>query len=56
MSEADSKLTTEEPIAGQVAHGLFELETPLLRVRSLAYAAHMAASSVGDPGWDGQRP
>jgi hypothetical protein len=35
---------TNTPIA-EVAHGLFELETSLLRVRDLAYAVVMAAGS-----------
>jgi hypothetical protein len=48
MAKADRVHTTpptNTPALSQVSHGLFELETPLLRVRSLAYAARMLAGS-----------
>jgi len=45
MAKADSKHTTETPIATQVANGLSDFESPLLCARDLIYAARMAASA-----------
>jgi hypothetical protein len=45
MPKADSKLTTEAPIATQVAGGLFDLEERCLRIRDLTHAGRMMAGS-----------
>jgi hypothetical protein len=61
MPQADSQNTTSASIATKVANGLFELESPILRIRNLAYAARLMATSpeIGDadvrhrgPLWD----
>lgn len=44
MAQVDSENITAMPVERQVAHGLFELETPLLRVRDLVAAISMMAS------------
>ena len=46
MVKAVVKLSTKEPIAAQVADGLFEMEDGLLRARDLVYAMRMAAQAA----------
>lgn len=50
MAQAKTRDSTPRPnssVPSEVASGLFELETPLLRIRDLVYAARMLASA-----WD----
>lgn len=49
MAEASSNTTTAVSIADQVKDGLSEMESPLINVRNLAYAARMMGSADDMP-------
>jgi hypothetical protein len=49
MVEANNNTTTAASIADQVKDGLSEMESPLVEVRNLAYAARMLGSADDMP-------